>query len=108
MGDEAQAMMDRQQGEEALERMRDIEEDNGIHVTDSDNARLHFAIRDMLNRYSVAESASVRCFIRCPACNAKIRKRSYQHKFCGTHCKDRYWNTVDDRRRKRAIGRGAR
>lgn len=51
----------------------------------------------MKERYQTAEKARVGQDINCPACNNKIKKRSYQHKFCGTKCKDRYWNSQSDR-----------
>lgn len=103
MGDESQALQDQQDGEEALEHMRWADEDRGIHVTDSDDARLHFTIRDMLDRYVAAKAAKVGTQILCPCCGKRLTKRSYQHKFCNTRCKDQYWNTVDDTRRERAI-----
>jgi ssDNA-binding Zn-finger/Zn-ribbon topoisomerase 1 len=58
-------------------------------------------------RYVVVEMAKVGTMIRCPVCNKLIKKKSYQHKFCSNrgrgNCKDRYWNSVDEIRRARAV-----
>lgn len=35
----------------------------------------------------------------CPECGSIIRKKTYQHKFCGKICKDRYWNNIDPRKK---------
>ena len=47
--------------------------------------------------YDIAKSAKVGDTISWPACGKKNRKRSYQHKFCNTKCKDHYWNGQPDR-----------
>ena len=44
-------------------------------------------------RFKVAQDAPVGSRIRCPWCNCRQTKRSYQHKFCSTKHKDMYWNT---------------
>lgn len=55
--------------------------------------------------YKKAERAKVRAKISCPACGKSHTKRSWQHKFCTTSCKDNYWND-EPSRRDRAHGRG--
>lgn len=56
--------------------------------------------------YHRNKDAKVRSTIRCPICEKRFRKRSYQHAFCsnkgGGNCKDRYWNIVDPERLARA------
>lgn len=41
------------------------------------------------------------CF--CPSCGSPFKKKNYQQVFCnsqtGTKCKDKYWNTVDPKKR---------
>ncbi len=56
----------------------------------------------MRDRYTVANSASVGSGIQCPYCGVSLKKRTYQHKFCNSSCKDHYWNLVDDDRRERS------
>ena len=53
----------------------------------------------MSKLYLIAEESKVGARIKCPACSRELTKKSYQHKFCGTKCKDRYWNRVDPRKR---------
>ncbi len=35
--------------------------------------------------------------IICPCCGKQLIKKSYQHKFCNTKCKDKYWNIINPR-----------
>lgn len=44
--------------------------------------------------YNEAEKAVTGSDIKCPGCGAIIVKTTYQKKFCGTVCKDKYWNKV--------------
>ena len=57
-------------------------------------------------RYLFAKQAKVRDKIPCPVCGRVTVKTSYQMAFCSNagrgNCKDKYWNTVDDQRRKRS------
>jgi len=63
-------------------------------------------------KYEENSNADIGSYMNCPICNRKIRKKSYQHKFCSNkgsgNCKDRYWNIVDENRLKRAklFGKG--
>ncbi len=45
-------------------------------------------------QYKAAEDSKVGYTITCPACGKAITKRTYQHKFCCTKCKERYWNNI--------------
>lgn len=57
---------------------------------------------EMRSRYEKAASARTGQVIICPTCGTSVRKRTYNKKFCSPGCKDRYWNTVDERRKERA------
>ncbi len=50
--------------------------------------------------WRLAHSRPVGSLIECPACYKEHKKRSYQHKFCSTQCKDAYWNDKPDRRER--------
>ena len=52
--------------------------------------------------YKKAKNAKIKEMIWCPVCQKVMVKRTYQHTFCSTKHKDKYWNTVDDKRRMRA------
>ena len=56
-------------------------------------------IANMISNYEVAKESKVGARIHCPGCGRELVKKSYQHKFHGTKCKDRYWNTIDSRKR---------
>lgn len=53
--------------------------------------------------YKHNKSAKVGEIIVCPSCHTGFTKEHYQQAFCktkpGTQCKDKYWNTVDPRKR---------
>lgn len=53
--------------------------------------------------YDIAKAAKVGDTIKCPGCCNEFKKEHYQQKFCkkrgGTKCKDKYWNTVDPKKR---------
>lgn len=53
--------------------------------------------------YEKNKAAKVGETIICPGCSRKFKKEHYQQKFCKvlgkTVCKDKYWNTVDPRKR---------
>ena len=54
-------------------------------------------------RYKVNKAAKVGEQITCPSCGTVFTKTNYQQAFCktkgGTKCKDKYWNTVDPKKR---------
>jgi hypothetical protein len=63
----------------------------------------------MESRYTDNVKAGVNTVIACPVCSKHFKKTTYHKIFCSnqkTHgsgnCKDRYWNTVDPERTKRA------
>jgi hypothetical protein len=66
--------------------------------------------QDKRDLYEVAKTAKVGEMIACPNCKKMHKKTTYHKIFCNnqkTHpgkrsCKDRYWNTVDEKRRDRA------
>lgn len=53
--------------------------------------------------YKIAKGAEVGKKVFCPSCGSFFVKEHYQQAFCktkgGTVCKDKYWNTVDPRKR---------
>lgn len=49
------------------------------------------------DRYEKANSAKVGQTIHCPYCDKAFTKKSYQHKFCCTKHKDKYWNKINPR-----------
>lgn len=86
------------------------------YYTDLDNDREEYfesedyiVIDKMQRLYSQARSAKVNSTIKCPCCQKSIVKTTYHKVFCSNartkgrkNCKDRYWNTVDESRAKRA------
>lgn len=54
-------------------------------------------------RYKLNKEAKVNTECVCPSCQTKFVKTNYQQAFCksksGTICKDKYWNTVDPKKR---------
>lgn len=57
-------------------------------------------IRD---RYKLNKESKVGSNLICPSCNTTFIKTNYQQCFCKskpkTQCKDKYWNTVDPKKR---------
>lgn len=57
----------------------------------------------MKQRYQINKEAKVGCECTCPSCGTIFIKTNYQQVFCksktGTICKDKYWNTVDPKKR---------
>lgn len=55
------------------------------------------------DRYNQNKNAKVGDECICPSCGRKFIKKYYQQVFCitngGTVCKDKYWNTVDPKKR---------
>ena len=54
-------------------------------------------------RYALNKEAKVGAECTCPSCGTKFIKTNYQQAFCkskpATQCKDKYWNTVDPKKR---------
>lgn len=76
--------------------------DDGEEYRDRD-AELAIMKDRYTSRYVINKAAKVRTKCICPVCKKEFAKKSYQQAFCRTKCKDRYWNTVDDGRRERAV-----
>lgn len=72
------------------------------HYEERDGA-LAQTIATYRQRYDKARIAKIGEEMQCTVCGARMVKRSWQHKFCHTRHKDKYWNTVDDSRRARAV-----
>jgi hypothetical protein len=57
----------------------------------------------MQETYKLNKAAKVGEECICPSCGEKFTKEHYQQAFCktkgGTVCKDKYWNTVDPKKR---------
>ena len=57
----------------------------------------------MKDRYKLNKESRVGETITCPSCGSTFVKTNHQQVFCktkvGTVCKDKYWNTVDRRKR---------
>lgn len=60
-------------------------------------------MKKLKEAYASSKSAKVGCTCICPSCGRNFTKTSYQQAFCkalpGTQCKDKYWNTVDPKKR---------
>lgn len=54
-------------------------------------------------RYQINKGSKVGVECMCPSCGTTFVKTNYQQAFCktrkGTKCKDKYWNTVDPKKR---------
>lgn len=44
--------------------------------------------------YGFNTNAKIGNKMSCPSCKRELIKKSYQHKFCSTKCKDDYWNLM--------------
>jgi hypothetical protein len=67
---------------------------------------------EMKKRYNEALLAKVGDNIACACCGMMVIKTTYHKKFCNNQkktkrgvnsCKDKYWNTVDENRRRRSL-----
>lgn len=58
--------------------------------------------------YDSNSSVKVGYKMQCPYCRRIIVKRSWQHKFCSTRCKDNYWNTEPSRKKRADFFRAKR
>ena len=56
--------------------------------------------------YDNNASVKVGTKMYCPYCRKVIVKRSWQHKFCGTPCKDKYWNCEPKRAHRAEFFKG--
>lgn len=60
-------------------------------------------MKNIIRLYKKNKSAKVNEQCICPSCGSKFVKVNYQQAFCknrkGTQCKDKYWNTVDPKKR---------
>lgn len=58
---------------------------------------------NITKRYKINKSAKVGDKLVCPSCGTHFVKEHYQQVFCKskpkTVCKDKYWNTVDPKKR---------
>lgn len=54
-------------------------------------------------QYKINKDSKVGTKCTCPSCGTSFEKTNYQQVFCksrpGTQCKDKYWNTVDPKKR---------
>lgn len=55
-------------------------------------------ILKLIDTYVYNSKQKVSTVICCPVCSSAIYKDSYQHSFCDTKCKDKFWNTINTRR----------
>ena len=89
MGDEAEALNERYNGDE-------INDPSSIHY-----------ISNRKELYIIAGKAIIGETITCPVCEKRFKKKSYQKRFCSNkgrgNCKDRYHNSTNESRRRRAI-----
>jgi len=57
-------------------------------------------------RYGIAQAATKGTLILCPMCGKRFFKKTKGHTFCSNkgrrNCKDRYHNSMSDKRRERA------
>jgi hypothetical protein len=60
----------------------------------------------MREAYIRAKTAKIDAYVTCPACGKKFIKKFYNQIFCSNaktklsnNCKDKFWNTVDPRKR---------
>lgn len=61
----------------------------------------------MREKYIINKECIVGEEIKCVVCNKLFKKKTKQQVFCGgrgnTKCKDKYWNTVDTKKRNNTI-----
>lgn len=53
----------------------------------------------MKQLYTIGKTASIGTVISCPGCGMTLVKKTKDHKYHGSVCKDAYWNNVDPRKR---------
>jgi hypothetical protein len=63
----------------------------------------YISIMNIEERYKLNKDSKVGVECICPSCKTKFIKNNYQQAFCksksGTKCKDKYWNTIDPKKR---------
>ena len=61
----------------------------------------------LLEAWGLVKKAMAGALVNCPVCGHRFRKLRAAHVFCRHkgkgNCKDRFWNTVNNERRERAI-----
>jgi len=66
-------------------------------------------VNTMLASYDLSKRAAVGAQVSCPVCLKPFVKKTCGQAFCRHkgpgNCKDRFWNTVNDERRERAMNR---
>lgn len=67
-----------------------LDESWEYEASEEDDIELLFLTNQKIWNYNAA--AKVGDNIHCPWCQKSMKKKSWQHKFCSTKCKDRYWN----------------
>jgi len=77
-------------------------------VSDFDTDKcLQMTIEETKNAYMAVKSANIGDEVVCAICSKKFIKKTKTQAFCsykgGQNCKDKYWNTVDLKRRERAL-----
>jgi hypothetical protein len=98
MGDEADRLVDFHSGLEG-----EYESYNTYDIETEEKAyRLQRQIERYQRLYKRAEAKNIGCRIQCPTCGNRVIKKVKQQKFCGTKCKDRYHNLVNEKRRERS------
>lgn len=61
---------------------------------------------ELLDAWDKSKRAITGSIVSCPVCHSTFRKTRQNQAFCPVKprkCKDRFWNTVNDERRERAI-----
>ena len=60
-------------------------------------------MKKIKEKYILSKNSKVGDGCICPSCNSRFTKTHYAQIFCksksGTKCKDKYWNTVDPKKR---------
>lgn len=95
--------------QESKRNLRQLIFGNKLDERKKSEERLQNMVSAMEAKYKHNLIAATGSIIECPVCSKKFKKATYHKVFCSnqkTHgpenCKDRYWNTVDERRRERA------
>ena len=60
-------------------------------------------MKSLKSKYELNKSKKIGEEIKCTICGKALKKKTKQQAFCGgrgdTKCKDKYWNTVDPKKR---------
>jgi hypothetical protein len=87
---------------EALMEIYDDCDDNNMHDSILKHRNPDKNVALMQSLYVSNMNAAIGSTCKCPDCFKQFIKKTWQHKFDNTKCKDRYWNTVDETRKQRA------